>query len=155
MKPTQGSWGRLLSKINDRDAAETVLEHKQLLGNYQHSNFYIQPLIEKQQGRDIRAFVVGDRCIAAIYRKSDHWVTNTARGAEASNCPVTDDIADVSLRAAKAVGGEIVAIDLIEAMSGELLVTEINSSMEFRNSIKTTGVNIPQEIISYIKETYL
>ncbi len=39
LKPAVGSWGRLLSKINDRDAAETVLEHKTVLGSYHHSIF--------------------------------------------------------------------------------------------------------------------
>ena len=79
LKPAVGSWGRLLSKINDRDAAETILEHKSILGSYHHSIFFVQQYVEKK-GRDIRAFVVGDECIAAIYRTSEHWITNTARG---------------------------------------------------------------------------
>ncbi|MDP6582749.1 MAG: RimK family alpha-L-glutamate ligase, partial [Vicinamibacterales bacterium] len=69
LKPAVGSWGRLLSKVNDREAAETILEHKTILGSYHHSIFYIQQYIEKH-GRDIRSFVVGDECIAAIYRSS-------------------------------------------------------------------------------------
>ena len=86
IKPAVGSWGRLISKINDRDAAEAILEHKTILGSYHHSIFYIQKYIEKR-GRDIRSFVVGDECIAAIYRTSEHWITNTARGGKASNFP--------------------------------------------------------------------
>ncbi len=150
LKPAVGSWGRLLSKINDRDAAETVLEHKTILGSYHHSIFYIQKYVEKN-GRDIRSFVVGDECIAAIYRQSEHWITNTARGAVATNCPVTDEIADLSVRAAKAVGGGIVAIDLFESENG-LMVNEVNYTMEFKNSIDTTGVNIPAKIVDYIIE---
>ncbi len=153
MKPTSGSWGRLLSKINDREAAESILEHKSVLGSPQHKLFYIQEYIEKK-GSDIRSFVVGDRCIAAIYRHSEHWITNTARGGRAENCPVTDEIAELSVNAAKAVGGEIVAIDLM-GEPGKLMVTEVNSSMEFKNSITTTGVNIPQEMVKYIAEKYL
>lgn len=147
MKPVVGSWGRLLSKINDRDAAETILEHKEVLGSYQHQLFYIQELVNKP-GRDIRAFVAGDRCIAAIYRSSEHWITNTARGGKASNCEVTKEIADISVRAAKAVGGGVVAIDLFESERG-LLVNEINHTMEFKNSVSTTGVDIPAEILKY------
>jgi [lysine-biosynthesis-protein LysW]--L-2-aminoadipate ligase len=79
MKPVVGSWGRLLAKINDRDAAEAILEHKEQLGSFQHSVFYMQEFIKKP-GRDIRSFVVGDQTICAIYRQSDHWITNTARG---------------------------------------------------------------------------
>jgi [lysine-biosynthesis-protein LysW]--L-2-aminoadipate ligase len=88
LKPAIGSWGRLLSKVNDREAAETILEHKQILGTYNHSIFYIQEYIDKP-ARDIRSFVVGDETIAAIYRYSEHWITNTARGGKAENCPVT------------------------------------------------------------------
>lgn len=148
LKPVVGSWGRLLSKVNDREAAEAILEHKEKLGSYQHSIFYIQEYIEKK-GRDIRTFVVGDDCIAAIYRESEHWITNTARGAVASNCPVTDEIANISLAAARAVGGGILAVDLFESDRG-LLVNEVNYTMEFRNSIEPTGVNIPEKIVEHV-----
>jgi [lysine-biosynthesis-protein LysW]--L-2-aminoadipate ligase len=148
IKPAVGSWGRLLAKINDRDAAEALLEHKSILGSYHHSIFYIQKYVEKNQ-RDIRSFVVGDECIAAIYRESEHWITNTARGGKAVNCPVTDEIADISVRAANAVGGGVVAIDLFETDKG-LLVNEVNYTMEFKNSITTTGVNIPAKIVDYV-----
>lgn len=148
VKPDTGSWGRLIAKINDRETAESILEHKKILGSYHHSIFYIQEYIEKK-GRDIRSFVVGDECIAAIYRISDHWITNTARGGKASNCPVTKEIAEISLAAAKAVGGGIVAIDLFESDQG-LMVNEVNYTMEFKNSIDTTGINIPAKIVDYI-----
>ena len=148
LKPAVGSWGRLISKVNDREAAESLLEHKTVLGTYHHSIFYIQQYIEKK-GRDIRSFVIGNRCVAAIYRTSDHWITNTARGGIPSNCRVTDEIRDISLKAAKAVGGGIVAIDLFETEEG-LLVNEVNYTMEFKNSIDTTGVHIPKYIVDYV-----
>ena len=148
LKPAVGSWGRLLSKVNDREAAESILEHKTILGSYHHSIFYVQQYIQKQ-GRDIRSFVVGKECIAAIYRSSEHWITNTARGATTSRCAVTDEIAEVSLRAATAVGGGVLAIDLFETPDG-LLVNEVNYTMEFRNSIATTGVNIPGRIVNFL-----
>lgn len=149
LKPVIGSWGRMVSKINDRDAAEAILEHRDVLGSYQHSIFYIQEYIAKP-GRDIRSFVVGDECIAAIYRTSPHWITNTARGGVATNCPVTPALADLSVRAAHAVGGGVVAIDLLETQDGQILVNEVNYTMEFRNSIDTTGVDIPARIIDYV-----
>lgn len=149
LKPVVGSWGRLLSKINDRESAETILEHKDVLGSYQHSIFYIQEYIDKP-ARDIRSFVVGDENIAAIYRYSEHWITNTARGGRAENCPVTPEIARLSLAAAKAVGGGVVAVDLLETQDGRLLVNEVNHTMEFRNSIDTTGVNIPAVVVDYV-----
>jgi len=150
LKPAVGSWGRLLAKVNDRDSAEAILEHKTVLGSYHHSIFYIQKYVEKQ-GRDIRSFVVGNECIAAIYRSSSHWITNTARGAVATGCPVTDEIASLSVAAAHAVGGGVLAIDLFESTEG-LLVNEVNYTMEFKNSIDTTGVNIPERVVTYVLE---
>ena len=150
LKPAVGSWGRLISKVNDRDAAESLLEHKRILGSYHHSIFYIQKYVEKN-GRDIRSFIVGDECIAAIYRTSNHWITNTSRGGIASNCPLTAELREISLQAAEAVGGGVAAIDLFETPDG-LLVNEVNYTMEFKNSIDTTGVNIPKKIVDYVLE---
>ena len=148
LKPTVGSWGRMVSKLNDRDAAEAVIEHKEVLGGPQHGVFYVQELIDKPE-RDIRAFVVGGQCIGAIYRTSGHWITNTARGGKASRCEVTPELADLALRSAAAVQGQIVAIDLVEDPQRGLLVIEINHTMEFKNSVATTGVNIPRLMGEY------
>jgi len=148
LKPVVGSWGRLLAKVNDRDAAEAILEHKETLGSYQHAIFYIQEYVTKP-GRDIRAFVVGDRTICAIYRSSEHWITNTARGAQTSDCPVTPELDQLCRAAASAVGGGILAIDVFESNDG-FLVNEINATMEFRNSIAPTGVDIPGVIADYV-----
>ena len=150
LKPCVGSWGRLVAKINDRQAAEAVLEHKQILGSYHHSIYYIQEYVDKP-GYDIRSFVVGDETICAIYRTSDHWITNTALGGQASNCPVTPEIDALSRAAAKAVGGGMLAVDLLETPDG-LWVNEVNYTMEFRNSIDTTGVDIPSKMVEYIRQ---
>jgi [lysine-biosynthesis-protein LysW]---L-2-aminoadipate ligase len=147
LKPLVGSWGRLISRVNDRDAAESILEHKDVLGTYIHSIYYIQEYVPKP-GRDIRAFVVGDETIGAIYRYSEHWITNTARGGKATKCEVTPELNDLCVRAARAVGGGVVAIDVLEAREG-LLVNEVNYTMEFRNSIDVTGVNIPGRVVDY------
>jgi len=147
LKPVVGSWGRLLAKIENREMAEALIEHKATLG-VNHQIFYIQEYINKP-GRDIRAFVVGNEAICAIYRSSENWITNTARGGIATNCPVTDEIAELCHRAAYAVGEGLLALDLFETENG-LTVNEINHTMEFRNSITTTGVNIPQKMVDYV-----
>ena len=151
LKPLCGSWGRLLSRVSDRYAAEALLEHKATLGGYQHSIFYIQEYVEKP-GRDIRTFVVGDETVAAIYRYSPHWITNTAREGKASNCPITPEIDHISRAAASAVGEGIVAVDILETPGGHLLVSEVNHTPEFRNSIAPTGVDIPGKMIDYVTE---
>src|SRR5580704_1095256 len=149
VKPVTGSWGRLLAKVNDRDAAEALFEHKELLGGPEHSVFYLQRHIDKP-GRDIRAFVVGDEVICAIYRESAHWVTNTARGATTRDCPVDTTLRALSLRAAAAVGGGVLAVDLLEDRD-RLLVSEVNATMESKNSIDVTGVDIPGYVAEYVR----
>jgi len=148
LKPVIGSWGRLLAKVDDRETAEAIIEHKATLGGVNHQVFYIQEYIHKP-GRDIRAFVIGEEPICAIYRSSESWITNTARGGVASNCPITDEIADLCRKAAHAIGGGLLALDLFET-GKEIVVNEINHTMEFRNSIATTGVNIPARMVDYL-----
>ncbi|GAB4578996.1 MAG: lysine biosynthesis protein LysX [Anaerolineales bacterium] len=157
LKPVVGSWGRLLAKINDRDAAEAILEHKATLGSVQHSVFYIQEYIRKP-GRDIRAIVVGDRVLTAIYRKSEHWITNTARGGEGEPCPITPEIEALCLGAASAMacpdtqgrGGGVLAVDLVEHPERGLLVNEINHTMEFHTAQPVSNVDIADEIVHYV-----
>lgn len=148
LKPTVGSWGRLLARVQDRDAAEAVIEHKATLGGPQHSVFYVQEHVEKP-GRDLRVFVAGDEAIAGIVRGSEHWITNTARGGRAGAMEVTREVADISLRAARAVGGGVLAIDLLEHPEQGLMVSEVNHTMEFRNSVGPTGVDIPGRMVEW------
>ena len=149
LKPVVGSWGRLLARVEDRSTAEAFIEHKATLG-VSHQVFYLQEYINKP-GRDIRAFVVGDEPICAIYRTSENWITNTARGGVASNCPLTSELVEICRQTARAIGGGLLAIDLFETANG-LVVNEVNHTMEFRNSIETTGVNIPALMVEYVLE---
>jgi [lysine-biosynthesis-protein LysW]---L-2-aminoadipate ligase len=151
LKPVVGSWGRLVSRINDRDAAEAILEHKSTLGSYQHSVFYIQEHIQKP-GRDIRAVVIGDQVVCAIYRSSEHWITNTARGGQGEVCPVSPELEAVCLAAARAVGGGVLAIDVFEDDERGYLVNEINHTMEFHTLAPVTGVDIAGMIVDYTIE---
>jgi [lysine-biosynthesis-protein LysW]---L-2-aminoadipate ligase len=147
LKPVVGSWGRLLAKVDSRSMAESLIEHKASLGVH-HQVFYIQEYINKP-GRDIRAFVIGDEPICAIYRASENWITNTARGGQASNCPLTPELSDICRRTAQAMGGGLLAVDVFETDSG-YTINEVNHTMEFRNSIATTGVDIPARMIDYV-----
>src|SRR5688572_16138015 len=167
MKPTMGSWARLLAKVDNDEMADMVLEHKEALNNPLQQIYYIQEYVKKPQAsgavgahaiaglrheggshRDIRAFVVGDATIAAIYRNSPHWITNTAKGGKASNCPVTPELDDFCQRAAAAVGGGVLALDIMETDAG-LTCHEINHTMEFKNSVAPTGVDIPGKVLDH------
>jgi len=153
IKPTMGSWARLLARVDDRHQAEAILEHKQALPNPLQHVFYLQRYVDKSDGgdghRDIRAFVVAGRTIAAIWRVSPHWITNTARGAKTESCPVDGALADICRRASAAVGGGVLAMDLMVDGDGCYLVHEVNHTMEFRNSVAPTGVDIPGAVIDH------
>lgn len=151
LKPVVGSWGRLLARIDNRAAAAAFIEHKATLGGVAHQIFYLQEYIDKP-GRDIRAFCIGTEPIGAIYRSSENWITNTARGGVASNCPLTPELSDLIHRTAVAIGGGLLAIDVFETGNG-LQVNEVNHTMEFRNSIHTTGVDIPGKMVDYVLQT--
>lgn len=145
-KPPVGSWGRLLAKINDRDAVEALVEHKSHMGA-QHQVFFIQKYIEKA-GWDLRATVVGGKPVTSIKRCSDHWITNTARGARAEGYPMDKDMEDILIKVYDAIKGDILAVDLFLTPDG-WLVNEVNGQPEFRSSIDTTGVNLPELMVRY------
>lgn len=147
IKPNVGSWGRLLAKINDLDALEAIIEHKEVLGSPQQKAIYIQQYVKKP-GRDIRLFVIGGEALCAIYRTSPHWITNTARGGQATVCPVTDDLRAIAKAASDAVGGGILALDVFETDQG-FSINEINHTMEFKNSELPTGMSISSAIVDY------
>ena len=149
LKPVHGSWGRLLARVNDRDAAEAILEHKTTLGGYVHSVFYVQEYVNKP-GRDIRTLVAGDEVVYAVYRRATHWITNTARGGEPVPCPLTPEITRLSVAAAQAVGGGIVAVDLLETGDGRLLVNEVNHTPEFHGAMQATDADIAGKIVDYV-----
>jgi len=148
-KPTTGSWGRLIAKAENPETAQAIIEHKQHLGVLHHV-FYIQEYIEKP-GFDIRAFVLGGEPICAISRKSNHWITNTARGATAECYLIDQDLEALLRKVYEAIPTDFMAVDVFITDQG-YLVNEVNDSAEFRNSIETTGCDIPARVIQYAQE---
>ena len=148
LKPVIGSWGRLAALLKDEDFARAILEDRE----YMHPSYQVYYLQEyvKRPPRDIRTFVIGDRTVAAIYRTSvGDWRTNTARGGKAEPCKITKEIDDISLKAAKAVEGRFVGVDLMESKSG-LVCHEVNNTTEFKNSVPATGIDIPGLAVDYL-----
>jgi len=148
LKPVNGSWGRLVSKLNDRDAAEAVLAHRRALSSPPHGIVYAQQFVATS-GRDIRAIVVGEDVVGAVYRSSRHWVRNTAQCGEATACPLTPQLEEICLRAAAAVGGGALAIDLLESDQDGLSVSEVNSGMEFAGFSRATGVDVAAILVDF------
>jgi len=152
IKPTVGSWGRMVSKINDVDSAEGIIEGREVMYPI-HQVHFLEEFVERPP-RDIRAIVIGDTVAAAIYRNSSdgNWKTNTHLGGSAETCSITNELEDICLKAKNAVQGEIVGVDLMESNDKGLVIHEINNTTEFRNVIRVTGVDIPKLMLEYVKE---
>ncbi|MCX8181796.1 MAG: lysine biosynthesis protein LysX [Candidatus Methanomethyliaceae archaeon] len=148
LKPVVGSWGRLVSLLKDRTAAMVALEHRELMFPI-YQIYYLQEMI-KRPPRDLRVFVIGEDVPVAIYRVNtgEDWRTNTARGGKVERCPVTSEIRELAIKAAEAVGGGVFGVDMMED-GGSLVVHEINSTVEFKNTVPATGVDIPGMIVDY------
>jgi [lysine-biosynthesis-protein LysW]---L-2-aminoadipate ligase len=149
LKPVVGSWGRLSALLREREAARAVVEDREhMFPLYQV--YYLQEFV-KRPPRDIRTFVVGGQTIAGIYRNSgsEEWRTNTARGGKAEACNISGELDDLSVKAAEAVGGEVVGVDLMES-DGGLVVHEVNNTTEFKNTVPATGIDIPKLIVEYL-----
>ena len=153
IKPTIGSWGRMVSKLNDHDAAEGIIEGKESMHPI-HQVHFLEEFVERPP-RDIRAIVIGDTVSAAIYRNSGdgNWKTNTHLGGSAEACKISNEMEDICLKAKDAVQGEIVGVDLMESKSKGLVVHEINNTTEFRNVVRVTEVDIPKQILEYAKNS--
>lgn len=145
LKPVTGSWGRLIAKVNGPEQARAIIGQKSEHGSFHHEIYYVQEFIEKP-GRDIRAYVIGGKVIAASYRTSAHWITNAARGAVSLPCPITLEIEELALRACAAVDARLAGVDLIETGNG-LQVIEINTGGEFKGLMTTTDHDIAGEIV--------
>jgi len=149
LKPVVGSWGRLMAKIDSRDAAEAILEHKETLGHYEHKVFYIQEFVEKP-GRDIRVVATDGEPVAAMARSSDHWLTNAARGAETEPIEVTEEMADLVERASEAVGGGLLGVDLMET-GDSYTVHEVNHTVEFKALNEVSDVDVPGTVVDWLE----
>jgi [lysine-biosynthesis-protein LysW]---L-2-aminoadipate ligase len=150
IKPVNGSWARMVHRINDSDSLDAALESREEMGSPSQKIYYLQEHIKKP-GRDLRAFVVGNEVVAAIYRHSTEksgWITNTGRGGTASKCELTPELCELSLKAVSFLDEGIYGVDLMESASG-LVVHEVNHTTEFRNSSPVTGVDIGDRMMEY------
>ena len=149
IKPTVGSWGRMISKINDKDSAEGIIESREKMYPI-YQIHYLEEFV-KRPPRDIRAIMVGDEIVAAIYRYSGNgnWKTNMALGGRAEKCEITNEMEEICIKAKNAVQGQIVGVDLMESEDRGLLVHEVNNTTEFKNTVRVCEVDIPSLMLDY------
>jgi [lysine-biosynthesis-protein LysW]---L-2-aminoadipate ligase len=151
IKPLTGSWGRLVTRVADREAAAAVLEHVAALPSPQSHLGYVQEWVASP-GRDIRVIVIGGNAVAAAYRLGREWRSNVARGAASVPCPLTEELAKLAIGAAVAVRADIAGVDLIEDGGGRVLVLEVNHGVEFAGLQQAAGAkpDIAEEIVDHL-----
>ncbi|MEM1610039.1 MAG: lysine biosynthesis protein LysX [Sulfolobales archaeon] len=147
-KPSQGSWGRLVSLIKDEEMLRTIYEHREVIQDPRARVGLVQELVDKGD-RDIRALVVGSRVVGAMYRIGG-FVTNYARGSEVVAAKLSPEVEDLAVRAAEALGLEIAGVDIFERRSGGYLVNEVNPVPEFKGVATATGIDVAGIIAEYI-----
>lgn len=149
IKPTVGSWGRMISKLNTKETAEGIIESREKMYPI-YQVHYLEEFV-KRPPRDIRVIMVGDEAVAAIYRssKGGNWKTNMALDGVATPCKVTQEMEEMCIKAKQAVGGDIVGIDLMESSDKGLMIHEVNNTTEYKNTVKVCEVDIPSLIIDY------
>lgn len=150
LKPIVGSWGRGVFPLRDEETANMIVEMREENDSPLSRIYYIQEMVDRPP-RDVRCIVVGDQVVTAIYRYSGEgeWRTNVARGGKAELAPITKELEDLALRAAKAVGGGIVGVDLMEDKARGLVVHEVNNTVEFRGAASVSVNDIPGAMIDY------
>jgi [lysine-biosynthesis-protein LysW]--L-2-aminoadipate ligase len=149
IKPVIGSWGRGVMQIKDKDTADALFEIRDITDSPHDRIFYLQELINRPP-RDIRVITIGDKPIAAMYRKSSGgFKTNIALGADPELCEITKEIEDISAKASKAMGGGILGIDIMEDEKRGLVVHEVNNTVEFKGLARVSRRNIPKEMVEF------
>ena len=149
IKPVIGSWGRGVMSLKDKDTVDAVFEIRDITDSPHDRIYYLQELV-KRPPRDIRVITVGDRPIAAMYRKSTGgFKTNIALGADPELCEITSEMEDMASKASKAMGGGILGIDMMEDEENGLVVHEVNNTVEFKGLNRVATQNIPKEMVEF------
>jgi [lysine-biosynthesis-protein LysW]--L-2-aminoadipate ligase len=157
MKPVIGSWGRMVSKIESVNMGAALLEAHEVMGNIFQKVFYLQEFIptpaDGSAPTDIRVFYLGGECVAAMgrYRAGDDFRSNIALGGQAKPFEVTPEVEDICHKTAKAVGGEILGIDLMRGPNGYVCI-EVNGVAGFAGIHKATGAPLGELIVKYLRE---
>jgi RimK family alpha-L-glutamate ligase len=145
VKPLFGSMGLGMVRVSDEEMAFRVFKAiEQIRGVY-----YLQRAVD-HDGRDVRAFVIGRRVLAAIERRSDGWRTNLARGGTARAFDLPDAWAALALRAASAVGAEYAGVDLLPARDGTTYVLEVNGIPGWEGLQAATGVDVAGALVDHL-----
>jgi RimK family alpha-L-glutamate ligase len=137
VKPLFGSEGRGIVRVSDPDLAYRTCRALEVT----RSVFYLQEFVA-HGGRDIRAFVVGGRLVAAMTRRGAGWKTNVSQGARTEPLALPDALERLSVQAAALLEADYAGVDLLRTDDGRVLVIEVNGIPGWRGLQQTTDVDV-------------
>lgn len=149
LKPLFGSMGLGMTRITDEDVAYRVFKALEI----ERAVYYLQQTIP-HAGRDVRAFVLGRRVLAAIERSAPDggWRTNVARGGQARAIDLSPQQEALCLRAAEVVGAEYAGVDLLTGLDGTPYVLEVNGIPGWQGLQAATGLDVAGHIVDHLAQ---
>jgi ribosomal protein S6--L-glutamate ligase len=149
VKLLEGTQGKGIVLAETYKAAESLIDAFRELG----ANFLVQEFIKEAGGSDIRAFVIGEKVVAAMKRqaKEGEFRSNLHRGGTATIVKLTPEERSTAIRAAKKMGLNIAGVDLLRSNHGPV-VMEVNSSPGLEGIEKATGKDVATMVIQFIEK---
>ena len=146
VKPLFGSGGSGMVRVSDEEIAYRVFRALDL----ERAVYYLQEAMP-HEGRDVRAFVVGNRVVAAAWRCAEGWRTNVAQGARVERASLAPEWHDLSVRAARAVAAEYAGVDLLPLPDGRVFVLEVNGIPGWQGLQSVTDVDVAAAIVEHLE----
>lgn len=149
VKPIFGSRGVGITRVSDAEIAYRIFRSLAFV----HHVLYVQEFIPHGM-RDIRAFVIGDRVVAAMNRIGEGWKTNVSQGAKSVSILLSRELEDLAVKAAKTVGCEVAGVDIMKGPD-RYVINEVNSQPGFRALQATTNVEVAGSIVDYVLKKFV
>lgn len=153
IKLLQGTQGIGVVLADTMGVAKSVIE---LVQGAAHQNVLIQEFIRESRGRDVRAFVVGNRVVAAMRRvaRGDEFRSNLHRGGRAEPLALEPEYERTAIQAAQIMGLRVAGVDMLEGRDGPM-VMEVNASPGLEGIESATGIDVAGEVVKLIEEEVL
>ncbi len=144
VKPIFGSRGMGATRVVDREVASTIFRAI----TFHHGVIYIQEFVPHGYS-DVRAFVIGDRVVAAMRRVATNWKTNYSQGARPMSLELEKTLDEIAVKSAKLVGCKVAGVDILESPMGPIVV-DVNSQPGWKGLQSVTRVNVADEIVAFV-----
>lgn len=132
--------------------AKTLNEAKATVAKIAHREFIMQEFILESEGRDVRVNVVGGRVVSAMERYNENdFRSNITNGGSMRKIALSKEMEKAAIRACDAIGLDFAGVDILFGKNGPI-VCEVNSNPHFKSSLECTGVDMSEEIMSYVTE---